>query len=343
MRPTDVSNLLAAMIKARHPVLLVGAPGVGKSDLVDQATAEAKATLLTSHPVVDDPTSAGGYPWLQSGKDHAEHIPYGELYQALNAKKPTVWFLDDLGQAPPAVQASYMQLLLNRSSKGRKLPDCVTFIAATNRRTDRAGVSGVLEPVKSRFVTIIEVEPNLDDWREWAIKTDQPPEVIAFLGLRPGLLSNFTPTLDLVNSPSPRTWASVGKILRLGLSPRVELAAIMGAVGHGAAEEFVGFLKIRREMPSLDAILADPDGSEIPTAAGVLYAIAVGLAQRSTEENFENVVRYAEKLRANGKGDFAVLTIRNATRRNKKLCSTAAYIKLASSDIGKQFLGEEVA
>lgn len=341
MRPTDVSNLLTATIKARYPVLLVGAPGVGKSDLVQQAADEAKADLITSHPVVDDPTAAKGYPWLQGGKDHAEHVPYGELHKALNAKKPTVWFLDDLGQAPPAVQASYMQLLLTRASNGRKLPDTITFVSATNRRTDRAGVTGVLEPVKSRFTTIIDVEPNLDDWCDWALRTDQPAEVIAFLRLRPELLLKFTPTLDLVNSPSPRTWASVGKILRLSLSARIELAAIQGAIGEGAAAEFLGFLKIYREMPSLDSILMDPDAAEIPTSAGALYAVSIGLAQRSTEANFNRVAQYAEKLSQNGKGEFAVLMIRDATRRNKKLCSTPAYIKLASSDIGKLFTGEE--
>lgn len=343
MRPADVSNLLTATIKGRHPVLLVGAPGVGKSDLVQQAADGAQANLIVSHPVVDDPTAAKGYPWLQGGKDHAEHVPYGELYKALNAKKATVWFLDDLGQAPPAVQASYMQLLLTRSSNGRKLPDVVTFIGATNRRTDRAGVSGVLEPVKSRFLTIINVEPNLDDWCDWALRTDQPAEVIAFMRLRPELLIKFTPTLDLVNSPSPRTWSSVGKILRLGLSARVELAAIQGAIGEGAAAEFVGFLKIYREMPSLDAILMDPDAADVPTTASALYAVSVGLAQRSTEANFARVARYADKLSQSGKGEFAVLMIRDAVRRNKKLCSTPAYIKLASTDIGKLFTGEEVA
>ncbi len=43
-----------------------------------------------------------------------------------------VCLLDDLGQAPPAVQAAAMQLLLARRVNGHAVSDHVTFLAATN-------------------------------------------------------------------------------------------------------------------------------------------------------------------------------------------------------------------
>ncbi len=343
MRPQYVSQLLAKLIEARLPGLLSGAPGVGKSDLVEQAAKAAKADLIVSHPVVSDPTEAKGLPWLKEGSKMATFLPFEDLYRALNAKKLTVWNLEDLGQAAPQTQASYMQLLLARRANGQKLPDCVTFIASTNRRTDRAGVAGILEPVKSRFVSIINVEPNLEDWCGWAIKNDMPPELIAFLRFRDELLHQFNPTLDLVNSPCPRTWASCGKLLKLGLSDRVELQALQGAVGEGAANELVGFLRIWRELPSLDEILVDPDAAPIPEKPASLYATAVGLAAKANPNNFDRVARYAERLNDStpSKGEFAVLLIRDAVRRNRAVCNTPAYIKLASSEVGKLFTGEE--
>jgi MoxR-like ATPase len=157
MRPTDLLLLLSSMIVNRLNLLITGAPGIGKSDLVNQAARAADADLILSHPVVEDPTSAAGLPWIVDG--HARFLPFGMLERAMNATKPTVWFLDDLGQAPAATQASYMQLLLAREVNGHKLSDYVTFVAATNRRTDRAGVSGILEPVKSRFCSIAQSVP----------------------------------------------------------------------------------------------------------------------------------------------------------------------------------------
>jgi hypothetical protein len=59
-----------------------------------------------------------------------------------------------------------MQLILARRVNSFTLPDCVSFVAASNRRQDKAGVTGILEPVKSRFATILEVSPDLDDWTQ---------------------------------------------------------------------------------------------------------------------------------------------------------------------------------
>jgi hypothetical protein len=55
-------------------------------------------------------------------------------------------------------------------------------------REDRAGVSGILEPVKSRFTTIIEMEPDVDDWTNWATSNNIRPEIIAFIRIRRKLL-----------------------------------------------------------------------------------------------------------------------------------------------------------
>src|SRR5690606_26802195 len=144
-------------------------------------------------------TDVKGLPWIVDGSAH--FLPFGELDRALHADKLTVWFLDDLGQASPAVQASYMQLLLARRVNGHVLSDHVTFIAATNRRTDRAGVSGILEPVKSRFTTIVELGAHLDDWCQWAISRDIAPELISFIRFQPDLLCKFQASADLTNCP----------------------------------------------------------------------------------------------------------------------------------------------
>src|SRR6185437_7083804 len=197
MRPTQVKTLLVSTIKAAMPVLIVGKPGVGKSDVVGQASVDADAEILISHPAVADPTDAKRLPWAEPGAAVATFLPFGDLAQAMSAKKPLVWFLDDLGQASPAVQASFMQLILARRVNGHALPKEVVFIAATNRREDRAGVSGILEPVKSRFAAIVEMDVDTDDWTTWATHNDIRAEVVAFMRMRPELLCDFKPTGDM--------------------------------------------------------------------------------------------------------------------------------------------------
>lgn len=342
LKPSELKTLIVAAIKSLMPVLVTGAPGIGKSDIVAQAAEDAGADLILSHPAVADPTDAKGLPWVvKDGKDtHATFLPFGELRRALSATKRTVWFLDDLGQASPAVQASYMQLLLARRVNGHRLSDEVTFIAATNRRTDRAAVSGILEPVKSRFGTIVELQPDVDDWCRWAIDRDIPPEIIAYIRFQPDNLSKFAASADISNCPIPRTWSHVARILGLGLPPGIQHAAIAGAIGDGAATEFTAFLRLYAELPSVDQILIDPDSVKVPTAPATLYALSGALAHRTTAQNFGRVAKFVDKMLGAGKGEFGVLLIRDAMQRDPKITSTTAFVKLATGDLGELISGK---
>jgi hypothetical protein len=337
MRPTELLALLAKTITAKIPVLITGAPGIGKSDVVTRAASEAGANLILSHPAVADPTDVKGLPWIVDGA--ATFLPFGELDRALRADKPTVWFLDDLGQASPAVQASYMQLLLARRVNGHVLSDHVVFVAATNRRTDRAGVSGILEPVKSRFGSIVELDVHLDDWCKWAIENNMPAELIAFLRFQPDLLCKFQASADLTNCPVPRTWSHVARLMDLGLPASVSNAAIAGAVGEGAATQFLAFLRLYRELPNVDQILIDPDSVDIPEQPATLYALSGALAHRATETNFGRVARFIDRMVQAGRGEFGVLLMRDAMTRTPKIVNTQAFVKLATGELGQLISG----
>lgn len=329
MTPAQLIPFLCTMIRARKSALITGMPGCGKSDCVAQAAALAGADLMLSHPAVEDPTDSKGMPAIVKGA--ARFLPFGDLERAINATRPLVWFFDDLGQAPASVQAAKMQLLLAREVAGHRISDHVTFIAATNRRVDRAGVSGILEPVKSRFTSIVELTPDLDAWCQWAIDADLPPELIAFLRFSPALLAAFAPTADLTNSPTPRTWSNAAAILKLSLSPDIQNEALAGAVGEGAAIELLAFLRLYAELPNIDQILIDPNAALLPTTPAALYAIATALAHRTNVGNFARVAVYAQRLIDAGRTEFAVLLIRDALRRHAAIAQTSAFVRLITS------------
>jgi len=339
LRPTQLQELLSKCIASGFPLLVTGAPGTGKSDIIGQSVTDAEADVLITHPAVSDPTDYKGLPWAEAGATEATFLPFGDLARMVNATRPLVVVIDDLGQAPPSVQAAIMQLVLARQVNGHKLPDCVTFVAATNRRTDKAGVSGILEPVKSRFITIVELEPNLDDWCQWALDNDVPIELVAFLRFRPDLLNDFQPTADMTNSPSPRTWANAGKLLGLGLSADLEYTAIAGAVGEGAAAELMGFLRMYRELPNIDGILLDPDSEPLPDQPAALYATVTGLGARVSEENGTRVLRYAERLMENGQGEFAAVLVRDTIRRVPSVKETREFVRFASGEFSTLLTG----
>lgn len=339
MTPSNLAELLQRTIPAGHPVLVTGSPGIGKSDIITQAATGCDADIIISHPVVSDPTDAKGLPWLDKTGDCATFLPFGDLSHALKATKRTVWFLDDLGQATPAVQASFMQLILARRVNGHRLPDCVTFVAATNRSTDRAGVTGILEPVKSRFVTIIALEPSLDDWGNWALSNGIPPHGVAFLRFRPDLFNQFRPSADMSQSPTPRTWANLFRLEALKLPATVEAEAMAGSVGQGEAAEYLAFRAMAESLVTVDEVLIHPQTATIPTKPAELYAISTALACRATVDNIDRVAIYCNRLMDAKHGEFATLVLRDATRRTAAILKTGTFQQIACSPLGKLITG----
>jgi hypothetical protein len=328
MTPSKLVTVLKDAITHSEQLLIVGAPGIGKTDIVEQAAQDIGCDILKSHPAIDDPTDYKGLPF-RADNSHAEFLPFGNLWTAMQAKKPLVYFIDDLGQAAESVQKALMQLLLGRKLNGHQLPDCVTFVAATNDVKQQSGVSGMIEPVKSRFDSIVHLEVSLDDWCDWALRNDQPAELIAFLRNRPELLHAFTPTKELVNSPCPRTWASIGRRLARGVN---DFDLYAGAVGKGPAREFTAFLELITEAPSVDAILADPDGQPVPEKPALRYLVATALGQRAEKQNIERAFRYLQRMQQ----QFRVLAMRDAIRRDKMLANTKTFVAWVSSAEGKQ-------
>ncbi len=340
VNPKQLFTILAAMIPARLPLLITGAPGVGKSKIIEQAATDAGADLIISHPAVADPTDAKGLPWPKSDGSEATFLPFGELARAIHATRPTVWLLDDLGQATPAVQASFMQLILARRVNGHALPDWVTFVAATNRRTDRAGVSGILEPVKSRFACIVELNPDIDSWCLWAYSHGISPTLIAFLRMRPELLCAFQASADLTNSPVPRTWENLARMEALNLPGPIEAASFAGAVGQGPALEYTAFRQMVSQLVNLDAIMASPDTAKIPSKPSELYAVSVGLAHRANEQNFGRIATYATRMATEAnRGEFAVLIVRDALRRDERVAMSDAFVRMQTGPVGQLISG----
>ncbi|MFL9995289.1 ATP-binding protein [Paraburkholderia sediminicola] len=338
VNPAQLIELLTAFVPARLPVLITGSPGIGKSDIVEQVAHATEHDLLISHPVVEDPTDSKGLPFPSKDGMTAAHLPFGDLERAVNCDKPLIWFLDDLGQASPAVQAAKMQLLLARRVGTHTLPPHVTFVAATNRRTDNAGVTGILDPVISRFATVVELQPSVNDWTEWAVRNDVPVELIAFLRFRPDLLSVPKRGRDIENSPSPRSWGFVGKTMPV-VARGLELLSYSGTVGGEAAAEFISFLGIYRQLPSPDSILLNPDTAPIPENISALYAVTAALAAYSNEGNFDRVLTYTDRIIGGGHREFGALLVRDALRRTPTLANTDAFVRAQGGEIGKIIQG----
>jgi hypothetical protein len=326
MTPQKLLSLLTVSFQHGQRVLIKGAPGVGKSDLVAQAAAARAMDCIVMQPAVSDPTDFKGMPALVD--DRARFIPFGDLELLITTDRPTVCFLDDIGQAATSVQAALMHLLQAREIDGKRISNTVVFCGATNDNKHLAGVTGLIEPVKSRFDTIVELETSIDDWTAWALDHGHPAELVAFLRFRPALLSAFRATRELTNSPCPRTWAAVGRWLSVDCR---ELEVLGGCIGVAAAGELLAFLQMIEQLPSIDAIILDPDGTMTPKEPALLYAVSSALARRCAGPEIGRVMRYLARLPK----EFEVAAIRDAARlHGSKATNTADFIRWITANQG---------
>jgi hypothetical protein len=332
LNPTQLSAALRAAVTAKpraRRVLVKGKPGIGKTEIVRSLAASLGATLVIMHPSVSDPTDFKGFPWVVDGK--AEFISFGQLRTLDEAKSLTICFIDDLGQGTTAVQAAVMQLL----DRYKGHPH-VVFLAATNSRTDGAGVTGLLEPVKSRFDSILELGVHFPSWKLWAEEHDVDYRIIGYLEQQPDALHKFDKTVDIVNQPCPRTWESADAILKMDIPEELRFVMLVGAVGEAAATTFRAFLKIAEQAPSREEIIADPKNARVPEESSAVYAVASALVHGIVPKEFPAIAIYAERMYAAEHGDFCGLLMRDVMRKiGDDIKDTRAFTKLAKSPLAK--------
>jgi hypothetical protein len=317
MKASAVISSLHSLIPARQPTFLWGGPGLGKSDIVRQVAKERKVALQDVRALLLDPVDLRGLPYLSANQQSKWATP-----DFLPRDGEGILFLDELNAAPPMVQASCYQLVLDRKLGEYTLPEGWAIVAAGNRESDRAVTTRMPTPLRNRF-THLNFEVDMQEWCEWAIGADIRPEVIAFIRFKPDLLSNFD--RDANAFPSPRSWSFVSKILNQLSSPGIEHELIAGTVGAGAATEFTAFLTTFRNLPNIDSILLNPEQELVPADAAAQFAVASALSYRATDTNFDRICKYLKRMPT----EFSVLCVHDASRRQPDVRHTAGYTQWA--------------
>ncbi len=320
MRATLLKDTLKTLFPIQRTISIEGAPGGGKTTIVQEVARELDIPCVEKHMptmLVED------FGILFPNGDQSLHYKLPDWFP-VKGKAPDrgILLFDDRNQAGADLQKVLANICQARTLHGVEMPDGWQVISTGNRQSDRAGANRVLSHLRNRE-TVLELETHLDDWTTWAISHDVKPEIVSFIRFRPNLLHDFDPQRD--QNATPRSWVE-GVSDVLGTVPaEAEYECFKGAVGEGAAAEFLGFLRIFRKLPNPDAIMLNPTTADVPSDPATLYALSGALAERSTEANFDRVTTYCERMPP----EFSVLTVSYAARKNPELATTQAFTKWA--------------
>jgi hypothetical protein len=319
MRAELLNSTLKSLYPSKRTVSIEGAPGGGKTTIVQQVAKQLGVGFIEKHMPTMLVEDFGVPDMASSDSTFAYKLP--DWFPAVGREdipEEGILCFDDRNQASADLQKVLANICQARNLHGVPMKDGWQVVSTGNRQSDRAGANRVLSHLRNRE-TVIELETHLDDWCSYAIDNGVKPEVVSFIRFRPNLLHDFDPQRD--QNPTPRSWVE-GVSDVLGTVPaEAEYECFKGAVGEGAAAEFVGFIKIFRKLPNPDNIIMNPTTADVPSDPATLYALSGAIAERATENNFERVVTYAERMPP----EFSVLSVSYAARKKPELASTQAF------------------
>ena len=320
MKPSRLSEVLTELIGLRWPAFVWGPPGVGKSSLVRHIGRIAGLDVRDLRASLLDPTDLRGIPAIENGR--AVWCPPVFLPQA--HEPPGILFLDEINAAPPLVQASLYQLVLDRQVGEYKLPDGWRIIAAGNRQQDRAVVFRMSSALANRFVHL-DFDVDFADWRTWAVERGIHPWVMGFLGLRSNLL--LSEPGDGPAYPTPRSWEMASDVLHATGAHSKCSDILPGIVGPGASAEFSGWLRTALREDDMLRIANDPLGAKLPDSMGDLYALTAWfVVNRGNEKFLLSAADILNRLPV----EFAVILARDMIKQSARfiaLPGSVAFMK----------------
>ncbi len=314
-----------ALIKAtghHRTVLLQGHMGTGKSSLLTSLAADPD---LSNHiPCYFDCTTKDlgdiTLPNIKVNQD-VPYVTYATNEElGAHEDKPIILMIDEFGKANPAVKNALLRLILERKIGSYTLhPDSIVF-ATTNLGSE--GVGDLLPAHARNRITVVETKkPAAMSWVEWGISNGVDHSILGWVKDNPQTMQDFRDVpnpddnqyifhpqaVDRAAFCTPRSLHAASDILknREGLDDDTLTAALIGTIGARAAMDFMAFLKLADQLPSLESIKNNPDNAIVPTAKPAQCMVTFRALATIERDWVDAWMTYMQRLDKEAQGLFA--------------------------------------
>ncbi len=260
--------------------------------------------------------------WYQS-------MPHGDDPGGKPAYMYDRFFLivEEYGQSEPETKKGLAEVCLNGGTSPWYLPEGSIRVMASNEGS-RYGVTKDFDFAVTRRVRI-DIEGDVDVFLEDF--ADRPyrhngkiwqtqPVTKAWAKVHSEILFEKEPA---VQGPwcNPRALCAADRYLQTKwalqgnneVSPQI-INSLAGTIGMPATQSFVDHLRFRLELPSYDAVVADPDNTPMPNRADLLMLMAYELAGFTKVADLAACIKYVQRMPK----DFGVTYIASLLRRDYK-------------------------
>ena len=259
-----------------RPVFVWGAPGIGKSALVQEFATSVGLPCVSLLGSQLAPEDLIGVPQIVDGV--SRFCPPAQIAR----KEPYCLFLDELNACSQEVQKAFYSLIHERRIGEYALPTGSVVIGAGNRAQDAAIVRPMSSALLNRMVHV-HLRAAYADWEAWAHLADLHPLVLDYLKVRPDHLWSQPPKHEEPFS-TPRSWHMLSDALR-SYGEAIDATKIetlaYATLSPAHAQSLRSYYKQLNSQFRLNAILAgEVSWPHAPADRDLLYFLAQSLRGR---------------------------------------------------------------
>ena len=325
VRPSELLQIVTAMLEADQPLMVWGPPGIGKTDIGNQAGEALNFILHDIRPAQYERIDLLGVPYVDADKRTVYAVP--DFLPRENSPERHLLILDELPNAKSDMQTALYQLVLDRRCNNYRLPPGARLMACGNRRKDAGGAYRMAAPLASRFIHV-ELETSPEDWLDWAVNHNLDPDILFFIHFSPEHLHDFDPRREDPAYACPRSWANLSKVMPQiqDFPDNLKSAVYRGAVGESAATAFAGFQAMKQDLPHPREVLLNPQQAKVPANGSARAALAGSLCRLAQPDNMDALCTYAGRLGP----ELGTYLVGQTVRMKPELRQTHGYTKWAA-------------
>lgn len=279
---SDLLEILLNVAPVR-PVFIWGAPGIGKSALVEQFAEEVGLPCVSLLGSQLAPEDIIGIPQIQD--DVSTFFPP----RMIARKEPYVLFLDELNACSQEVQKAFYSLIYERRIGEYHLPEGSIVVGAGNRAQDSAIVKNMSSALVNRMFHV-QLKADVRQWLAWAYRSGIHPWITDYISQRPDHLFSEPPKTEEPYS-TPRSWHMLSDALtEYGVGSRDIPQEVLRMLAYGTispshAGMFLAYTKQLKNTHLLDEIIAQKarwPGK--PEERDILYFLAQSFRAKLMQE-----------------------------------------------------------
>lgn len=283
------SDLLEILLNVAtiRPVFIWGAPGIGKSALVERFANEVGLPCVSLLGSQLAPEDIIGIPQIKG--ETSEFLPP----KMIARKDPYVLFLDELNACTQEVQKAFYSLIHEKRIGEYHLPKGSIVIGAGNRTQDSAIVKTMSSALVNRMFHV-QLKADPKQWLTWAYEADIHPWVIDYITQRPDHLFTEPPKTEEPYS-TPRSWHMLSDALKeyhageIDVPEQVLKMISYGCISASHAGMFLAYTKQLGNKNLLNLIIkGEARWPSKPEERDVLYFLAQSFRARLLHELPEN-------------------------------------------------------